>query len=66
MSKRVVVIGGGAAGMMAAIAAAGRGAQVTLIEPNERLGKKTEYHGKRTLQRYQQLYGGGASAKYPP
>ena len=52
--------------MMAAIAAAGRGAQVTLIEPNERLGKKTEYHGKRTLQRHQQLYGGGASAKYPP
>ena len=51
--------------MMAAIAAAGRGAQVTLIEPNERLGK-TEYHGKRTLQRHQQLYGGGASAKYPP
>ena len=46
MSKRVVVIGGGAAGMMAAIAAAGRGAQVTLIEPNERLGKKLNITGK--------------------
>ena len=33
-------------GMMAAIAAAGRGAQVTLIEPNERLGKKLNITGK--------------------
>ena len=32
--------------MMAAIAAAGRGAQVTLIEPNERLGKKLNITGK--------------------
>ena len=38
MSKRITVIGGGAAGMMAAITAAERGAQVTLLEPNERLG----------------------------
>ena len=40
MSNRIVVIGGGAAGMMAAISAAEQGAQVTLLEPNERLGKK--------------------------
>ncbi|MGM9618341.1 MAG: NAD(P)/FAD-dependent oxidoreductase [Oscillospiraceae bacterium] len=46
MSKRVVVIGGGAAGMMAAIAAAERGASVTLLEPNERLGKKVNITGK--------------------
>ncbi|MGM9663032.1 MAG: NAD(P)/FAD-dependent oxidoreductase [Oscillospiraceae bacterium] len=46
MSKRVVVIGGGAAGMMAAIAAAERGAAVTLLEPNERLGKKVNITGK--------------------
>ena len=38
MSKRIVVIGGGAAGMMAAICAAEQGAEVTLLEPNERLG----------------------------
>jgi len=46
MNKRVVVIGGGAAGMMAAITAAGQGAAVTLLEPNERLGKKLNITGK--------------------
>jgi len=46
MSREVVVIGGGAAGMMAAITAAERGASVTLLEPNERLGKKLNITGK--------------------
>lgn len=46
MSRRVVVAGGGAAGMMAAISAAERGAAVTLLEPNERLGKKLNITGK--------------------
>ena len=46
MSKQVIVIGGGAAGMMAAIHAAGQGAAVTLLEPNERLGKKLNITGK--------------------
>jgi len=46
MSKRVVVVGGGAAGMMAAISAAERGGAVTLLEPNERLGKKLNITGK--------------------
>ena len=46
MSKRVVVIGGGAAGMMAAICSAEQGASVTLLEPNERLGKKLNITGK--------------------
>lgn len=46
MSRRVVVAGGGAAGMMAAICAAERGAAVTLLEPNERLGKKLNITGK--------------------
>ena len=46
MSKRVLVIGGGAAGMMAAISAAEKGAAVTLLEPNERLGKKLNITGK--------------------
>ena len=45
MSKRIVVIGGGAAGMMAAISAAEGGASVTLLEPNERLGKKLNITG---------------------
>ena len=46
MEKSIVVIGGGAAGLMAAITAARQGAQVTLLEPNERLGKKLNITGK--------------------
>lgn len=46
MSREIVVIGGGAAGMMAAGSAAERGASVTLLEPNERLGKKLNITGK--------------------
>ena len=46
MNNRIVVIGGGAAGMMAAITAAEQGAAVTLLEPNERLGKKLNITGK--------------------
>lgn len=45
MSK-VIVIGGGAAGMMAAISAAGNGHQVTLLEQNEKVGKKLYITGK--------------------
>ena len=45
MSK-VVIIGGGAAGMMAAISAAGNGDNVTLLEKNEKLGKKVYITGK--------------------
>lgn len=44
--KRILVIGGGAAGMMAAIAAADSGAAVSLIEKNEKLGKKLFITGK--------------------
>ena len=46
MNKKIVVIGGGAAGMMAAICGAEQGASVTLLEPNERLGKKLNITGK--------------------
>lgn len=42
----IVVIGGGAAGMMAAVAARERGAEVTLLEPNEKLGRKLYITGK--------------------
>lgn len=45
MSK-VIVVGGGAAGMMAAIAAAECGHLVTLLEQNEKLGKKIYITGK--------------------
>ncbi len=46
MNKTLIVIGGGAAGMMAAICASRMGAAVTLLEPNERLGKKVNITGK--------------------
>ena len=46
MTSHVVIIGGGAAGMMAAIAAAKAGASVTLLEKNEKLGKKLYITGK--------------------
>lgn len=45
MSK-VIVIGGGPAGMFAAIAAAECGHEVTLLEKNEKLGKKLFITGK--------------------
>lgn len=44
--KDVIVVGGGAAGMMAAIAAAENGNKVTLIERNDKLGKKIFITGK--------------------
>lgn len=40
MKRSVCVAGGGASGMMAAIAAARAGAKVTLLEKNDRMGKK--------------------------
>ena len=40
MGNTVGIVGGGAAGMMAAITAARHGAKVTLLEGNDRLGKK--------------------------
>ena len=44
--KNVLVIGGGAAGMLAAFFAQRNGAKVTLIERNEKLGKKIYITGK--------------------
>ena len=44
--RRIAVIGGGAAGMMAALRAAEAGADVTLFERNDRLGKKLRITGK--------------------
>lgn len=44
--KKVQIIGGGAAGMMAAVSAARQGAEVSLYEKNDRLGKKLFITGK--------------------
>ena len=43
---KIVVIGGGAAGIMAAYAAADSGAEVIIIEKNEKIGKKLYITGK--------------------
>ena len=44
--SNVIIVGGGAAGMMAAIFAARNGQNVTLLEKNEKLGKKIFITGK--------------------
>ena len=44
--SNVIVVGGGAAGMMAAITAARQGAKVTLVERNEKMGRKLYITGK--------------------
>lgn len=45
-STEIIVIGGGAGGMMAALFAARGGAKVTLLERNEKLGRKVYITGK--------------------
>ncbi len=44
--RKVLVIGGGAAGMLSALFAAREGAKVTLLDRNEKLGKKVYITGK--------------------
>ena len=46
MKPDCIVIGGGAAGMMAAISAASAGANVTLLERNQKVGRKIYITGK--------------------
>lgn len=46
MNKKIIIIGGGAAGMFAAIIAARQGANVILIEKNQKLGRKLAITGK--------------------
>ena len=64
--KKVGIIGGGAAGMAAAIKAARQGAEVTVLERNDRVGKKilVTGNGKCNLGNYQlspeQYYGRNA------
>ena len=40
MKRQVIIIGGGASGLAAAIAAAREGAEVTILEHMDRVGKK--------------------------
>lgn len=40
MSNKIIVVGGGASGMMASIIAQSKGADVTILERNDRVGKK--------------------------
>ncbi|MDY0234721.1 MAG: NAD(P)/FAD-dependent oxidoreductase [Gudongella sp.] len=40
MSNRIIIVGGGASGMMAAIIARRKGSEVTILERNDRVGKK--------------------------
>jgi 2-polyprenyl-6-methoxyphenol hydroxylase-like FAD-dependent oxidoreductase len=44
--RQVLVVGAGAAGMMAAVTAARAGAAVTVVEPNEKVGRKLYITGK--------------------
>ena len=44
--KDVIVIGAGASGLMAAYAAAKNGNKVTVIEKNEKAGKKNLHNGE--------------------
>lgn len=46
MTSDIIVIGGGAAGCMAALAAASMGARVTLLERNQKIGRKLYITGK--------------------
>ena len=45
-NRHIIVVGGGAAGMLAALFAARAGADVLLLERNEKLGKKVYITGK--------------------
>ena len=49
--KKVIIIGGGPAGMMAAIQSASCGCDVTIVEKNEKLGKKLFITGKGRCKR---------------
>ena len=44
--KKVIIIGAGAAGLMAGVMAAREGADVTILEKNEKAGKKIYITGK--------------------
>lgn len=46
MNDRIIVIGGGAAGLLAALTAAQTGAAVTLLERNQKVGRKLYITGK--------------------
>ena len=60
---RVLILGGGAAGMAAAVEAAERGAQATVLERMDRVGKKLLATGNgrcNLMNRGEERYPGGA------
>lgn len=67
--KKIVVIGGGPAGMTAAIFAARNGAEVTIIEHNDRVGKKILATGNgkcnlTNLEMYKECYRSSSNEDY--
>ena len=61
--KKIIIIGGGAAGLIASIAAAESGAAVTVLEHNEKTGRKLCVTGNGrcnlgNLRKYQGCYRG--------
>lgn len=75
MQKDIVIVGGGASGIVAALIFAGKGNRVTLLEKNERIGKKllSTGNGKCNLTNtgctaadYNTPFAGEVIAKYSP
>ena len=58
MNRKIAVVGGGAAGMMAAIQSARIGAQVTIYERNDRVGRKILSTGNGKCNFSNELMGG--------
>ena len=65
MKKKVLIIGGGASGLMAAIMAAREGAEVTILEHMDRVGKKILSTGNGTVQYDQSVFAARALPEQP-
>ncbi len=63
--KKVIIVGGGPAGLMAAIAAATKGADVILLEKKQRVGEKLRITGKGRCNITSSMEGEQLMAGYP-
>ena len=61
---KIGIIGGGAAGLLAAVLLARAGFAVTILEKNDKIGKKTADYRQRSLQ-FVEPAGGGRSLFQP-